>query len=63
MPKKMKACKNCNAITSENECKLCGSEVTGEWQGYLIVLEYQHSELARKMGIKTNGKFALKVRE
>ncbi len=63
MAKKMKACKRCNAITDENECPLCGSEVAKEWQGYLIVIEHEHSELARKMGISTNGKFALKVRE
>ncbi len=63
MAKKKKACKKCNAITHEKECPLCGSEVTQEWQGYLIVIEHEHSELARKMGIKTNGKFALKVRE
>ncbi|MFO7992310.1 MAG: transcription elongation factor subunit Spt4 [Thermoplasmata archaeon] len=63
MVKNMKACKNCNAITDESECPLCGSETVREWQGYLIIIDHEHSEIARKMGIKVNGKFALKVRE
>lgn len=60
---KLKACKECNYLTEENECPLCGSEVAREWQGYLVIVDYEHSEIASKMGIKANGKFALKVRE
>ncbi len=60
---KMKACKKCNHLTEENECPLCGGEVVREWQGYLVIVDHEHSEIAKKMGIKTNGKFALKVRE
>lgn len=63
MAKNLKACKNCNYMTEENECPLCGSEVAREWQGYLIIIDHRHSQIASKMGIETNGKFALKVRE
>ncbi len=58
----LKACKECNYLTEENECPLCGGEVAREWQGYLVIIDHEHSTLAKKMGIKANGKFALKVR-
>ena len=63
MAKNLKACKKCNYLTKEDECPLCGGETVREWQGYLVIIDHEHSEIARKMGIKTNGKFALKVRE
>lgn len=59
---KLKACKECNRLTEDNECPLCGSEVSREWQGYLVIIDHENSTLAKKMGIKANGKFALKVR-
>jgi len=49
-------------LTEDNECPLCGSEVSREWQGYLVIIDHENSTLAKKMGIKANGKFALKVR-
>ncbi len=60
---KTKACKKCNYLTEEKECPLCASETVNEWQGYLVVVDHEHSEIAKKMKIHTNGKFALKVRE
>ena len=33
-----------------------------EWQGYLVVIDYTKSDIAKKMGITSNGKFALRVR-
>ncbi len=63
MVKRLKACKECNSLTEENECPLCGGDVSREWQGFLAIIENEHSDIAKKMGIKTNGKFALKVRE
>jgi len=60
---KTKACKKCNNLTEEKNCPLCGGETVNEWQGYLVVIDHEHSEIAKKMKIHTNGKFALKVRE
>ncbi|MGM0510833.1 MAG: transcription elongation factor subunit Spt4 [Thermoplasmatota archaeon] len=60
---KLKACKKCNHLTEDKECPICGGEVAREWQGYLIIVDHEHSEIARKMDIHVNGKFALKVRE
>lgn len=59
----MKACKNCHMLTDEkDECPNCGGVLSKHWQGYLVILDYTKSEIAKKMNIKVNGKFALKVR-
>src|SRR5437773_762241 len=57
-----KACKNCGHVTDEDKCPLCGGETSKDWQGYVIIVDHQRSEIAKKMGIHVNGKFALRVR-
>jgi len=58
----VKACKACNLISEGDVCAVCGSQTSKEWQGYIIILDHTRSEIARKMGIQSNGKFALRVR-
>jgi len=57
------ACKKCKFITTEpTVCKVCGSkEFTKEWFGYLIVVDPEKSEIAKKLGIKYAGKYAIVV--
>jgi DNA-directed RNA polymerase subunit E" len=62
MTKLMKACKNCSFITEEDVCPLCGNQTSKDWQGYVIIIDHTKSEIAKRMGINVNGKFALKVR-
>jgi DNA-directed RNA polymerase subunit E" len=57
-----KACKQCSRITEDDICNKCGSPTSKEWQGYVIILDYTKSEIAKRMGINDNGKFALRVR-
>jgi len=57
-----KACKKCSHVTDEDVCPLCGGQTSKEWQGYLIVVDHARSEIARKMGLHANGKYALRVR-
>lgn len=57
-----KACKQCGFITSEDKCPHCGGETSKDWQGYVIILDHTKSEIAKKMGINVNGKFALRIR-
>ncbi|HTY46734.1 MAG TPA: transcription elongation factor subunit Spt4 [Methanomassiliicoccales archaeon] len=57
-----KACKHCSFITEEDVCPLCGNQTSKEWQGYVIILDHDKSEIAKRMGINVNGKFALRVR-
>ena len=59
----MKACKKCNYLMEEGDkCLLCGNELSKDWQGYVVILDYSRSKIAEKMGINSNGKFALKVK-
>ncbi len=58
----LKACRKCSFITEEDKCTLCGNETSRDWQGYVVIVNHTKSEIAKKMGIKANGKFALRVR-
>ncbi|MCL2890364.1 MAG: DNA-directed RNA polymerase subunit E [Methanomassiliicoccaceae archaeon] len=58
----MKACKQCSFISLEDACPRCGGATSKEWQGYLVVVDYEKSDIAKKMGITSNGKYALRVR-
>jgi DNA-directed RNA polymerase subunit E" len=62
MTKLLKACKHCSFITEEDVCPLCGNQTSKDWQGYVIIIDHSKSEIAKRMGINVNGKFALKVR-
>ena len=57
-----KACKHCSFITEEDVCPLCGNPTSKDWQGYVIIIDHSKSEIAKRMSINVNGKFALKVR-
>lgn len=58
----MLACKKCMLLTDQEVCPLCGGELSKEWQGMLVVVDHSRSDIAQHMGIKANGKYALKVR-
>ena len=59
----MKACKQCHLIVEEGEiCPRCKGALSMEWQGYAIIIEAGRSDIARQIGVKENGKYALKVR-
>jgi len=45
-------------------CPLCGStELTTKWSGYVVILDVENSEIAKKLNIKVNGKYALNINE
>ncbi len=58
-----KACKNCKVIITQGEvCPICGaSELTTKWNGYVIVLNSEKSEFAKRLGLKVNGTYALNI--
>lgn len=58
----LRACKKCYRITEADVCPHCNEPTSREWQGYIIVNDFEKSEIAAKMGIKQNGKYALRVR-
>ena len=57
------ACKECHLILDEKSCLHCpDGDVSIEWQGFIEVLDPEMSELAKEMGIRTPGRYALRVR-
>ena len=60
--KNLKACKTCSFLSEENECPICNSQTSREWQGYVIIIDHNKSAIAKAVGIETNGKFSLRVR-
>jgi DNA-directed RNA polymerase subunit E" len=59
-----KACIRCKALLPPDtqKCPICGStEFTNEWSGMIIVIDPEKSDVAKLLGIKTPGRYALKV--
>lgn len=58
----MRACKSCHRITEDGTCPVCKIPTSQYWSGYLGVTDPEKSEIARRMGIKIPGQYAMKVR-
>jgi DNA-directed RNA polymerase subunit E" len=43
-------------------CQSCQGQLSREWQGYVIILDFKESEIAKRMGVRVNGRYAVKVR-
>lgn len=58
-----KACKNCRFVSNGPVCPNCkSSNLSDDWSGLVIIIDPTASEVARKMAIKTAGRYALRVR-
>lgn len=58
-----RACRNCKIIIEENVCPICkGTDLSDDYSGLLIVVEPEGSQMAQKMDIKNEGRYALKIR-
>lgn len=61
--KKINVCRECHRVVEGESCALCGTtNLSSDWAGYLVIIDPEHSEIARKMNIKLPGRYALKVR-
>jgi DNA-directed RNA polymerase subunit E" len=60
---KEKACRTCRLVLEEGkECPSCkGTTFTTFWRGYVVIIDPEKSEIAKKMGITSNGKYALRL--
>ncbi|MEA1992963.1 MAG: transcription elongation factor subunit Spt4 [Euryarchaeota archaeon] len=61
----MKACKDCNRVVSARTelCPNCKTaNFSDEWHGFVAIIDPKRSIIAKKLEIKTPGKYALKVR-
>lgn len=62
--KPFKACRSCKALVDrDNEiCPVCGSkDFTDEWEGIVIIIDPENSEIAKTLEIKNKGRFVGKV--
>ncbi|ADG13720.1 transcription elongation factor subunit Spt4 [Methanocaldococcus infernus] len=59
----MRACIKCKYLTEEKECPICKSPTSEKWIGLLIILDPEKSEIAKLLGIKVKGKYAISVKE
>jgi DNA-directed RNA polymerase subunit E" len=59
-----KACRDCHRIVgSEKSVCNCGSNsISKDWSGYVVIINAEGSEIAKKVGINKEGRYALKVR-
>lgn len=59
---KENACKECKKLTELDVCEVCKSKTTPNWIGFVAISDPETSQIAKQMGIKVKGKYALKVR-
>lgn len=58
-----KACKNCHLVSNGPVCPNCkSSNLSDDWSGLVVILDPSISEVGKKMGIKSAGRYALRVR-
>jgi len=56
-------CRECHRVVEGEACGICGSSnLSTDWTGYLVIIDPERSEVAKKMNIKLPGRYALKVR-
>ena len=59
---KKKACRQCKIFVEGDECPICkSSQFVMNWKGRIAVLDNGRSDLAKKIGIKVKGEYAIKV--
>ncbi|MCS3923045.1 transcription elongation factor subunit Spt4 [Methanosalsum natronophilum] len=56
-------CRECHRILKGQTCPICGTgNLSSDWSGMVIIIDPQKSEIAKKMGIESKDRYALKVR-
>ncbi|MEM1535578.1 MAG: transcription elongation factor subunit Spt4 [Candidatus Pacearchaeota archaeon] len=60
--KEEKACKKCKIIFQQEKCPICQeSNFSDSWKGKIIVFDPEKSEIAKKLKIKQQGSYAIKI--
>lgn len=58
-----KACRQCHTITTGTLCPKCKTAtLSDDFSGLIIIIDPDKSEMAKVMGIKEKGRYALRVR-
>ena len=59
---KKKVCKDCRIFVDGKECPVCkGQSFTTNWKGRIAILDPRKSDVAKRVGIKKKGEYAIKV--
>lgn len=61
--KVVKVCRECHRVVEGESCVICATaNLSEDWAGYVVIIDPEHSEIAKKMHITMAGRYALKVR-
>ena len=61
--KVLKVCRECHKVVEGESCVVCGtSNLSEDWAGYVVIIDPERSEIAKKMNVTMAGRYALKVR-
>ncbi len=60
---KKKVCKRCKMFVEGSECQVCKTnQFSTSWQGRINIIDPTKSMVAEKVGLKSKGEYAIKVR-
>ncbi len=58
-----KACRQCHVVTVGTLCPKCKTAtLSDDYSGVVIIIDPEQSEIAKVMGLKDRGRYALRVR-
>ena len=61
MAEKDKVCRECGYLTTEKKCPNCNSSnFLDKFKGRAYIFNVKNSQVAQKLEVKNNGKFAIK---
>ncbi|MFA7562493.1 MAG: transcription elongation factor subunit Spt4 [Methanoculleus sp.] len=61
--KVVKVCRECHRVVEGESCVICSTtNLSEDWAGYVVIIDPEHSDIAKKMNITMAGRYALKVR-
>lgn len=61
--KVVKVCRECHRVVEGESCTICStSNLSEDWSGYVVIIDPERSEIAKKMNVTMAGRYALKVR-
>jgi len=57
-----KVCKKCKIFVEANQCPICGgNQFSEKFKGRIRIFKVSESEIAKKIGIKKAGLYAIKI--
>jgi len=61
--KVVRVCRECHRVVEGEACVICGTaNLSEDWTGYVVIIDPEHSDIAKKMNITLPGRYSLKVR-